>query len=120
VLVDYRDKLASGQFASATAAKGDPLVNTCIEWYAENRLAELADSAQAKHDWSGSGLLGRRHGVRRHGRILSRLCRRRGSRSAAERELHDLRAALLAAYREGMIKERPRVWMPKQGAPRST
>lgn len=55
--------------------------------------------------------------------ITGSLCRQyakqRGSESAAQRELNDLRAALLYYHREGYLRERVAVWTPPRAPPRT-
>jgi integrase len=62
-------------------------------------------------------------GDKRCSQINGTLCRayvkQRGSEAAAQRELNDLKAALLHHHREGYLRDRVAVWIPPRAPPRT-
>jgi integrase len=62
-------------------------------------------------------------GDKRVSQISGALCRmyvkQRGSEAAAQRELNDLKAALLYHHREGYLRDRVAVWIPPRAPPRT-
>ena len=65
-----------------------------------------------------AAFFGEKYATDLNGALCRAYVKHRGSESAAARELHDLRAAMLHANREGLIPERVSLWIPDRAPAR--